>query len=246
MPAIRGFLTRLSRPAFLAGMFLICAHASVILFLGSRAPGPFLSDLIQLTFGTITAVACFRSSRQSGSFGRMFFRLAGVGFATWCVGQILGTYYGDILGLQTQPLWGIDLIFTAWPAPLVMCMFLDSEGEPDGFDWQRMLDFAQVGIVFLLLFFFFSNISTNGTSVSSFRLSAVTDGLVTIGFLIRASSSRHEPAGKLFQGLAYFRMAAFLTDLYFVIGLHDVPNGTWFDLVWSVPWLMPRLPTISL
>lgn len=237
-------MTRLSRPAFLAGMFLICAHAGVILLFGASPPGPLLSDLIQLVLGTITAVACFRSARQSGPFGKMFFHLAGVGFTIWCIGQIFGTYYGDILGIQTQPLWGIDLIFTAWPAPLVMCMFLDTEGEPEGFDWQRMLDFGQVGIVFLLLFFFFSSVSTNGSAASSFRLSAVTDGLVTIGFLVRASSSRYEPAGKLFQGLAYFRMAAFLTDLYFVVGFRDVQNGTSFDLVWSVPWLVPIAMTV--
>ena len=244
MSGIREFTARLSRPPFVAGLALFCAHAAAILFFGSRAPGPLLSDLIQLTLGTITAVACFQSAKRSGTFGRMFWRLAGAGFAIWCVGQIFGTYYGDILGIQTQPLWGIDLICTAWPAPLVMCMFLDPEGESEGFDWQRILDFAQVGIVFLLLFFFFSNLSTHGTAVSSFRLSAVTDGLVTIGFLVRASSSRNEPAGKLFQGLAYFRMAAFLTDLYFVTGLREMPNGTWFDLVWSAPWLIPLATTV--
>src|SRR5262249_14967457 len=36
-----------------------------------------------------------------------------------------------------------------------------------------------------------------------------------------------------------FRAVALLTDLYFVAGFPEQGNGTWFDLVWSTPWLIP-------
>lgn len=239
MSATQGALSWFRRPPILAGFLLLCVQSLSILTLGHQEPGPIISDLIQLTLGILTTVACFLAAKRSGSFGRVLWRLAGTAFTVWCIGQILGTVYGDIFNLPTQAFWGIDVFYTAWPAPLVMCMLLDPEGEPEGFEWQRILDFTQVALVFVLLYFFFSNVSTHGTATGSWRLSCVSDGLITAGFLIRSSSLQGGQAAKLFRAFGYYRLLAFLTDLYFVLGMPEQPNGTWFDLVWSTPWLVP-------
>ncbi|HKF24380.1 MAG TPA: PAS domain S-box protein, partial [Candidatus Acidoferrum sp.] len=193
----------------------------------------------QLLLGLITFVAALRAMRRSRALGRLFWKLSAIAFLLWCFGQGLGVYYGSYLNLSTSSLWFVDIFYVAWPAPLVMCLFLDHEEEPEGAEWRRLLDFGQVAIVFVLLFFYFSALSAQNGTWSAYGLSAVTDGLMTAAFFSRAYAMRGEAASKLFLGIGWFRAVAFLTDLYFVAGLPEYVNGAWFDLIWSTPWLVP-------
>jgi two-component system, cell cycle sensor histidine kinase and response regulator CckA len=223
---------------------LLAAHAAVLKWLGDAWPGPILSDLVQLCIGILVLVACLQAARRSQVFGRLFWKLAAIALALWCIGQALGAYYGSYLNLPTKNLWFVDIFYVAWPAPLVMCLFLDTEDEPEGADWRLLLDFAQVAIVFVLIYFYFSTLSQQGTAWSTYRLSVATDGLVTAAFLGRALSLRNDPARKLYLGIGLFRAVAFLTDMYFVLGLPEQANGAWFDLIWSTPWLIPLLTAV--
>ena len=223
----------------LAALALLAAHAAVLRWLGEARSGPILSDGIQLLLGLITFVAALRAMRRSRALGRLFWKLSAIAFLLWCFGQGLGVYYGSYLNLSTSSLWFVDIFYVAWPAPLVMCLFLDHEEEPEGAEWRRLLDFGQVAIVFVLLFFYFSALSAQNGTWSAYGLSAVTDGLMTAAFFSRAYAMRGEAASKLFLGIGWFRAVAFLTDLYFVAGLPEYVNGAWFDLIWSTPWLVP-------
>jgi len=218
---------------------LLAVHAAVLEWRGDAWPGPILSDAVQLLMGIVVFCACLQAMRRSLVFGRLFWKLAATALLLWCVGQALGTYYGSYLNLPTKNLWHVDIFYVAWPAPLVMCLFLDIEEEQEGTDWRRLLDFGQVAIVFVLIYFYFSTLSTQGTSGSGYRLSLATDGLVAAAFFARAFSLRDDSAKKLFLGIGAFRAVALLTDLYFAVGLPEQANGAWFDLVWSVPWLIP-------
>jgi len=224
---------------------LLAVHAAVLEWRGDAWPGPILSDTVQLLIGIVVFCACLQAMRRSLVFGRLFWKLAATALLLWCVGQALGTYYGSYLNLPTKNLWHVDIFYVAWPAPLVMCLFLDIEEEQEGTDWRRLLDFGQVAIVFVLIYFYFSTLSTQGTSGSSYQLSVATDGLVAAAFFARAFSLRDDPAKKLFLGIGAFRAVALLTDLYFAVGLPEQANGAWFDLVWSVPWLIPLVTAAS-
>jgi len=223
----------------LAAGALLVAHATVLKWLGDARSGPLLSDTIQLLLGITTFVASLRAMRRSQTLGRLFWKLSATAFFLWCAGQAFGAYYGSYLNLPTRNLWFVDIFYMAWPAPLVMCLFLDSEEEPEGADRRRLLDFGQVALVFVLLFFYFSALSAQDSSWSAYGLSAATDGLMTAAFFARAFSMRGAPERKLFLGIGLFRAVALLTDLYFVAGFPEQGNGTWFDLVWSMPWLIP-------
>ena len=218
---------------------LLAAHAATLRWLGDASPGPILSDLIQLFLGMVVLAACVDAARRSRTFGRMFWILASAALLLWCVGQALGAYYGSYLNLSTKNLWFVDIFYVAWPAPLVMCLFLDPHEDQEKTDWRTLLDFGQVAIVFILMYFYFSTLSQQGTLWSTYRVSLASDGIVTTAFLARAFSLRKYPVRKLFLGIAAFRAVAFLTDLCFVAGLPEQANGAWFDLVWSVPWLIP-------
>jgi PAS domain S-box-containing protein len=228
------------RKVLLAALALFCTQAVIIGVFGSKIPGPLLSNLIQLVLGLLAVACSIGAMRRSGTSGRMFWKLAAAAFSVWCIGQTFGTYYADILNLTARNFWAIDMFFTAWTAPLVMCLFIEQE-EPEEFDWLRILDFSQVGIVFLLLYFFFSNISRHGSPVGVWRLDLVTDGLLTIGFFVRADSAGNNSFGTAYKRIGYFRLVAFVTDIYFALGLPVPADDTWFDLVWSVPWIIPLI-----
>src|SRR5439155_5733050 len=223
---------------------LLAVHAAVLEWRGDEWPGPILSDTVQLLIGILVFFACLQAVRRSLVFGRLFWKLAATAVFLWCVGQALGTYYGSYLNLPTTNLWHVDIFYVAWPAPLVMCLFLDIDEEQEGTDWRRLLDFGQVAIVFVLIYFYFSTLPAQGTG-ASYRLSVVTDGLITAAFFARAFSLRDDPSRKLFLGIGAFRAVALLTDLYFALGLPEHSNGAWFDLVWSVPWLIPLVTAAS-
>jgi two-component system, cell cycle sensor histidine kinase and response regulator CckA len=235
-----------SRRYFLfTAVALLAAHAVVLKWLGDVWPGPLLSDTVQLLMGVVAFCASLLAMRRSRRLGRLFWKLNAIAVLLWCAGQALGAYYGSYLNLPTRSLWFVDIFYVAWPAPLVMCLFLDSEEEPEGANWRRLLDFGQVAIVFVLLFFYFAALSAQNSAWSTYGLSAATDGLMTAAFLARAFSMRGEPERKLFLGIGLFRAVALLTDVSFLAGLPEFGNGTWFDLVWSAPWLIPLVTAIS-
>lgn len=236
----------MSRRYFLfAAVALLAAHAIVLKWLGDAWPGPLLSDIVQLLMGVVVFCTSLLAMQRSQTLGRMFWKLTAIAVFLWCAGQALGAYYGSYLNLPTRSLWFVDIFYVAWPAPLVMCLFLDSEEEPEGANWRRLLDFGQVAIVFVLLFFYFAALSEQNSTWSTYGLSAATDGLMTAAFLARAFSMRGDPERKLFFGIGLFRAVALLTDVYFLAGLPDWGNGAWFDLVWSAPWLIPLVTAIS-
>jgi len=235
-----------SRRYFLFVAFaLLAAHAAVLKWLGDVWPGPILSDVVQLLVGVVVFCSSLQAMQGSRTLGRLFWKLTAIAVLLWCTGQALGAYYGSYLNLPTRSLWFVDIFYVAWPAPLVMCLFLDSEEEPEGANWRRLLDFGQVAIVFVLLFFYFAALSAQNSTWSTYGLSAATDGLMTAAFLARAFSMRGEPERILFLGIGLFRAVALLTDVYFLAGLPDYGNGAWFDLVWSAPWLIPLVTAIS-
>ena len=231
---------RTSRKSLIAGVLLLALQACALLQFGRDSVGPLLSDLAQLGLGILAVITSFQAARRSGTFGRIFWKLAGAAFLIWSVGQVLGTYYGSILNFPTQRLWGVDVFYHVWVAPLVMCLFLDPEAEAGGVDWQRILDFAQVVIVIFLVYLYFSHLSMQ-SDVEAWRLALATDAVITTGFFARAGFARRHPAAWLFRQFGYFRLLAFATDLYIVFGPPNIINAAWFDVVWGVPWLVPLL-----
>jgi PAS domain S-box-containing protein len=234
-----------SRRLIPIAVLVLLLQTAAIAVWRDRAPGPLLSNLAQLLLGMLATYASVQAAQRSQPFGRVFWKLAAAAFSVWCVGQTLGSYYGSYLNLPTQGLWQVDVIYTAWPAPLVMCLFLDPAIEEGGLSPEWALDFAQVGIVFVLVYIYFSNIAARSTAGATWRLSLTTDSLLTGSFMLRALVARKHPSRKLFWGLAIYRATALLTDAYFVLGFPEPLDGAWFDLIWSAPWLIPLYTAVT-
>jgi PAS domain S-box-containing protein len=231
---------------------LLCwgAHVIVILALAQGQVRIFLSDLLQFAIGALAVAACIQAARRSGPFGRTFWRLASFGFTLLVIGFALGTYADNFPPSKFLPSlghhsWIIDVFVNAWTAPLVMCLFLDPESEPEGTDWRRILDFAQVGIVFVLLYLYSSNFAVPGEGIEPWRLALATDALITAGFFLRGLTTPTGPARALFLRFGYFRTVAVVTDAAFVLGMPESAPGNSFDLIWSLTTLIPVMIAAS-
>jgi PAS domain S-box-containing protein len=236
---------RPNRGAIWVALFLLAFHAIDIGIWGEHGAGPIISGIIQLSMGLLVTFASFHAAQRSGSFGRAFWRLVGTGVLLWCIGQVLATYIGNIRHLPSLSFPVINLFLYSWPAPLLMCLFLDPAAEVERLDAERFLDFAQVVLAFVLLDVYLSNLPPQGTDFGSWHLAAITDGLIAAGFLVRGLFSDVREIRNLFLQFSLFRLVALLTDTWFLVVSPSARRGTWFDLVWSATWLIPLLAAVS-
>jgi PAS domain S-box-containing protein len=225
------------------GLVLWGLHILVLLVLPPGQAKTLLSDFIQFAIAALVVAACWVAFRRSGYFGRTFWGLATVAFSLLATGLGLGFYYDSLLGEASPHYWVVDMLVNAWVAPLVMCLFLDPETEQVARDWRRLLDFAQVGIVFGLLYLYSTNFVSPGAEFQPWRLVFVTDTLIMLGFLVNGKSMPPGPVRTLFLRFGYFRVVAVLTDLVFVLGMPEPLAGTMFDMVWSLDTVIALLVT---
>ena len=223
------------------GIAAVLCWLAHILVISSFHAGPtkdLLSDLLQALIGLLTVAACFQASARSQVFGRTFWRLAGVGFALLSIGLLLATYTESFHPDLGRHSWIIDVFVNAWTAPLVMCLFLDETAQSE-IDWRRILDFAQVAIVFIVLSLYSSNLALAGQGTQPWGLALATDLLLCVGFFLRGMAMPSGAARLLFVRFGYFRLVSVVTDLFFVLGMPEPATGDAFDLVWSLTTLIP-------
>jgi PAS domain S-box-containing protein len=236
---------RPNRGAIWVALFLLALDAIDIAIWGEHGAGPLISGIIQLSMGLVVTFASFQAAQRSGSFGRAFWRLIGAGVMLWCVGQVLATYIGNIRHLPSLSFPVINLFLYSWPAPLLMCLFLDPSAEVERLDLERFFDFAQVVLAFVLLDVYLSDLPPNGTDFGAWHLAAITDGLIAAGFLVRGLFSDVHEIRNLFLQFSLFRMVALLTDTWFLVFSPAARRGTWFDLIWCATWLIPLAAAAS-
>jgi PAS domain S-box-containing protein len=232
--------------AIWVALFLLALQVIDIAVLGPRSFGPVVSGIIQLSTGLVVTYASFRAAQRSSSFGRTFWRLVCSAAALWCIGQILATYIGDILHIPSLSIPAVNIFFYAWPAPLFMCLFLDPAAEGgDRLDWERILDFAQVVLAFVLLDIYLADLPLQGNDRGALHLATITDTLISTGFLVRGFSSSIPEARRLFLQFGAFRLVALATDAWLLLGTPNAQRGHWIDLLWSGIWLIPLIAAVN-
>ena len=90
------------RKLLIVGVLLWVAHIVIISALRVSPVKAILSDLIQWGLGVCALLASVRAAQRSRPFAKVFWTLMAAGFGIWCVGQMLGVYFGSILNLSTQ------------------------------------------------------------------------------------------------------------------------------------------------
>ncbi len=181
----------ISRKVVIPALALVACHVLVLAL--HRA---LLSNLLELALAAVAAAAAYQTAQRARGFARRFWRLIGVSFTLYTLGQAFYTYYDSVLHASPNLWWPSDALLLFYVAPMVMALFLgDDTAEASVFSSQRQLDFLQVGIATLSTYLFFYQPWQSGGSPHSmatviWRVEIIRDVVITSAFALRALLTR--------------------------------------------------------
>jgi diguanylate cyclase (GGDEF)-like protein len=234
-------------PVALAGLLWL-VHATVVVTLGSRPPGPMWSDLIQFMLGLVLIYAVHDASRRSEGMPRSFWRLAVAAYVAWLVAQGLGVY--NDFSPSSDVAWITNLLFCFWFAPLAMAMFLGPENDGGFLDALIILDFVQAVLVCIAayVYFFYLPKSENPSELahSVWAPYFIGYGSVVGAFLLRALVTHSRDVRALFGRIGIFLGLSGCVDALFYYGPgRGLSTGAWFDLLWSALLVGPTVIAVT-
>ncbi|HTS24872.1 MAG TPA: GGDEF domain-containing protein [Bryobacteraceae bacterium] len=217
---------------------LFVAELAVLSFLGRSARGPLVSDLIQLTLGSLCVPACLLAAHRSGSLGRYFWRLMTVTFAVWAAGQIVDTYSEFV---QDRSLESVaEILFVLSTTPLGMALFLDPDNEPNQFDRIHILDFVQALLFWCAVYLYFLKAEPGpGVAFAPWKRSMFYDAVLTGAFFLRAALTNSGVVRALFGRMFCFLLLSSVADAYATYPGRSLRAGGWFDIVWMMLTAIP-------
>lgn len=223
-------------------------HIGVIVALGTKTPGPLLSDVIQFALGAVLLASQLDAGQRSEGLARSFWRLSAAAWLVWLIAQGLGVY--DDIAFSTSVQWVANLLFCFWFAPLAMALFLDPEHDAGKIDALRALDFVQAVLVCIaayLYFFYLPKVESQGQlSHETWGAYFLGYGLVAGAFILRAIVTRSRDTRALFGRMGTFLAFSGCIDAMFYYGPgRNLPLGAWFDLLWSSLLLIPMLIAVT-
>jgi PAS domain S-box-containing protein len=227
-----------------AAVGIVAVHALVLGLLGRTPPGPLLSNLLQLAASLLAMGTCFAVATRGRGFTRAVWRLCATALAVWSLAQASWTLTENVLHAAVAEPSATHLLFRLWGAPLIVALLLDEEDaaavSPP--DWARVLDFAQIGIVFLFFYFdvYFvppeAGRSLASLQVASFLdISDVENWLIVIAYGLRTALARTPEARRAFGRILLYvaAYAAASTTYNYGYYLELARTGSLFDLPWS-------------
>jgi diguanylate cyclase (GGDEF)-like protein len=227
-----------------AAAFMWLMHIAVVTAVGTRGPGPLVSDIIQLLLGGVLIYAIVDAAGRSEGLARSFWRLAAAAYAVWFIAQGLAVYndlaHSDLIA------WADNLLFSFWFVPLAMAMFLDPEQASGEVDVLIALDFVQAVLICVaayLCFFYLPRAESPGELAHSvWQPYFAGYAFVALSFLLRAAVTRSRDARSLFGRIGIFLALSGCVDAMYYYGPgRTLTTGAWFDILWSFLLLVPTL-----
>lgn len=236
------------RTLLICAAVLWLAHIGVAIVLGTRSPGPLLSDLIQLTVGGLLLATLVRTSRRCEGMARGFWNLTTSAYAVWMIAQTLSVY-NDLLTVPSI-LPFTNLLFSFWFAPLAMALFLDPDHESGRLDALVVLDFAQGVLVCVAAYLYFFYIPKSDSPAELSHTVWIPYfggyGLVAAAFILRAILTRSRDIRSLFGRMGVFLAVSGCVDaLYYYGPGSTLKTGQWFDLLWSGLLILPMIIAVT-
>jgi len=233
-----------SRTLLICAAALWLVHIGVAFGLGTRPPGPVLSDAIQLVVGGLLISVLWETSRRSEGMARGFWTLTVSAYVLLAIGQALSVYNDIAIVPVILPF--ANLLFSFWFAPLAMALFLDAEHQSGRLDAVMALDFAQGVLVCVAAYLYFFYIPK---AESPAELSHTVwipyfggYGVVALAFILRAIVSRIRDVRSLFGRMgAFLALSGCVDGLYYYGPGSNMKTGQWFDLLWSGLLIVPMI-----
>jgi len=221
-------------------------HVVGILTLGTSTARGVLGNSLQIFSSGLAAAACLGASRRGRGLSRPFWLLAGCGMATWGLADVGWMYYENWLHMVVPNFSIVRILFDIQGIFFAIALFLDQERDSPSFGLETLLDSLQIAIVFLSVLFGLNYLqSLRGDSDTASALlqtgifDAINIALAAIA-VIRMLSAPTRRLRKLYGGLAFFLViyTACSSIADYMQAVRHVPTGTWYDLYWTVPFLL--------
>lgn len=207
-----------------------------------------IENALDLVLCSLAVVVCWQAAARSQGLSRMFWRTSAACCAVFAGSLVLATW-PESSPHQSAILELADEISVFWLAPLSFTLFLEPDFEVSNFDPIHLLDFAQIVLFWVAIYFFFLflplHVFVNQPGAAHSWLQAtwagslVYDASMTILFLLRAIFTGSPSMRRLFGRVSLYLALACAADLY--ANYNRLPSGTWFQLVWTSLNLAPVL-----
>jgi PAS domain S-box-containing protein len=241
----------MSAKLLILALTLIGLHIGEVLILGTSATGQLVANCLQLIACGLATATALGAWRRGEGLSRPFWLLVSFGMATWGVANLGWMYYENWLRAPVPPLSPVRFLFDSQGVFFAIALFLDKERDSERFDIETLLDSLQVAVVFFSAFFGLYYVhalrtpgapSTEHFMVLLFNVVNVTLVLLAAIWMLSAQTQRLR---SLYGGLAlYLSVYAIAAGIAaYAQSIRDVPTGTWYDLGWTVPFLVSALWT---
>lgn len=226
---------------------LFVAQIAVIASLGTRTPGRAFALLIELAFNLLCAYVFSQAARRSTSLARYFWLMALFSVAVFCVSLLL-SFYVEVIRPSPSVTDLADIISIFWFGPVSLTLFLEPDFQPACFDRIHILDFIQVILFWVAIYFFFLYLPTHEASASVFAHtwlrstwagSLVYDGAMAAVFLLRSVLTNSPVVRALFGRIGLFLVFVGLGDFYYNFLGTNLQTGSWYEVIWTLLDIAP-------
>jgi len=238
------------RKLLILAVAIVALHAIQEVFVGASPLGSFLANALQIFSAGLAAVLCFGASRRGTGFTGPFWILIGCSSLAWAIADLGWVYYESFLHMSVPRDSIFHFLVDTRALFLVMALLLDQKKEPVDLDLASFLDFAQLAIIFVLLYLgaYYVPSLSESRYASILRSAEVELGedLAVLGLAVMQAIRAGTPRIRsLYFGFTlYFSLltaGAVITDYEEIRVVKEATTGTWLDLWWTVPYLVAAL-----
>lgn len=232
---------------------LFASQIGVLSTLGTRMPGPAFADGIYLVMYLLAAYASLQAGRRSHALARYVWFTTAIAALLFCVGEMCDLYAEFVPGSPRVATLG-DIVSVFWFGPVSLTLFLEPDFELRRFDRIHILDFIQVALSWIAIYFFFLYMPAREISNSPFAHSwlratwagsLVYDGLMAATFLLRSALANSPVVRALFGRIGLFLVFVVAGDFYYNYLGATLQTGSWYEIVWTLLAIVPIVLAVT-
>ena len=233
-----------SRIALAVTAILTALLCLAVIAIPTPATSHLASELVQSLILLWAAFSAIVVARRSSGYFRQLWGLLAAALTLATAGHLLVVLYGSLLHAPRSTPWPSDVLLFIWVAPAAM-MLLPWRLERSGLArWERILDFAQIGIIFVAAYLYFFYVpelwQSRGPQMFDRLMQAVVarDAFFCAGFLLRGITLPDSPPRAFFTRIAGFFFLLGVVEAVSVSRLGESPRvSDWADASWALPFL---------
>jgi len=240
--------SKFSRIALAVTLLLAALLFLAVLAVRTPAESHQASELVQSLIVSWAAVCAFVAARRSSGYSRQLWGLLAAALALATTGHLLVFYFGSIQGAARSSPWPSDILLFIWVAPAAMMLLPWRLERSSLARWERVLDFAQIGIVFVTAYLYFFYIPALWESQGPLmfrRLMAAAvarDALLAAGFFLRSVTFPRSPVRSFFARISAFFVFLGVVEAVAISGLSKTLHvSDWADASWALPFLFAAI-----